>query len=82
MQDVYITIAAQIVAFIVWIARIEMRLRFLEQTHEKCNNHRMAVETTTQNKLDSIFASIAEIKTDIKWLVHKKKGDDHDPKVL
>jgi len=75
MIELYATVVAQIIAFVVWIARIEMRLRFLEKDHSTCQIARLSAEASTQIKLDEVSRKLAEIATDIKWLTSQKRGE-------
>lgn len=73
-MDIYIALVAQIVAFIVWIVRLEMRVKFLQDSHEGCKKIRELAEVGVSEKLERIVESIAEMKTDIKWLINNNNS--------
>lgn len=65
----WFAVATQVVGFVVWIVRMEMRLSSLKERHMECQEQRVSKEDTVVTRLDKIEISTAEIKNDLKWLI-------------
>jgi hypothetical protein len=81
MMEVYIGVAVQLVAFVVWIARLEMKVKFLQDTHDVCKIGRDAAvvakeiaDAQTVAVLGNINKQLAELGTDVKWLISSRNG--------
>ena len=73
-MDMYVTIAVQLVAIVVWIARLEMKVRFLQETHDQCRAAKEIAEKSSVEKLNEIAKQLAELGTDVKWLICSQNG--------
>jgi hypothetical protein len=82
MIELGVTVAVQLVAFVVWIARLEMKVKYLQETHDLCRAARVVIDASTVNKLTEIAKQLAELGTDVKWLINSKNGGSHNEKVL
>jgi len=74
MNELYVLVGAQIVGFVVWIVRLEMRLRFLQESYDvyKLLSDRQEISTVT--RLDKIEGALSQIATDLKWIVKNING--------
>jgi len=81
MLEVYVGIAVQLVAFVVWIARLEMKVKYLQETHDVCKIGREAAiiakdvaDALAVSALNNITKQLAELSTDVKWLISSRNG--------
>jgi len=81
-MDLYVAIAVQLVAFVVWIARLEMKVKYLQETHDACKIGREAAivakeiaDALSVSVLNNITKLLAELGTDVKWLIKAQNGD-------
>jgi len=81
MIEMYVAIGVQLVAFVVWIARLEMKVKFLQETHDSCKLGRDAAavakdiaDALSVSVLNSINKQLAELGTDVKWLISSRNG--------
>lgn len=72
--EMWAAIVGQVVGFVVWIARLEMKVKFLEKEQGSCMAERQKTESSTVAKLNEIGNALAELRTDVKWLIHQKGG--------
>jgi hypothetical protein len=81
IMDLYVTIAVQLVAFVVWIARLEMKVKYLQETHDVCKLSKDAASVAKDiadalavTTLNNITKQLAELSTDVKWLISSRNG--------
>ena len=51
-----------------------MKTREVEKAHHECHALRVREESEMNSKLDAVQIDMAEIKTDVKWLVKTAKN--------
>ena len=81
MIELGVTVAVQLVAFVVWIARLEMKVKYLQETHDVCKIGREAAiiakdvaDALAVSALNNITKQLAELSTDVKWLISSRNG--------
>lgn len=74
MTELWVLVGAQIVGFVVWIVRLEMRLRFLQESYDVYKLLSDKQELSTVTRLDKIETFLAEISTDLKWIIKNVNG--------
>lgn len=79
--ELYVAIGVQLVAFVIWIARIEMKVKYLQETHDVCklsSDAASAAKATAAalavTTLNGITKQLAELSTDVKWLISSRNG--------
>ena len=80
----WFAISAQIVGFVVWIVRLEGKVNELRDKHDACQGRRQINEDRVIIQLNKMDVLLAELSTDMKWLVNgkkeNKKEDGHEPR--
>ncbi len=80
MTELWVLLGAQIVGFVVWIVRLEMRLRFLQESYDVYKLLSDKQEVSTLGRLSKIENLLSEIGTDLKWIIKNVNGADrHNP---
>jgi hypothetical protein len=71
-----IAIFSQIIGFVVWLARLEMRVKMLQELHEDCQKRRMIFDDESLKRLENIEKSLVKIETDIQWIKKDRQAYD------
>jgi hypothetical protein len=72
-EATWFAIAAQVVGFVVWIVRLEGKVNELRDKHDACQVRRQVNEDRVILQLNKMDVLLAELSTDMKWLVNGKK---------
>jgi hypothetical protein len=79
--ELYVAVGVQLVAFVIWIARLEMKVKYLQETHDYCKVGRDAAivakeisDALAVTVLNNITKQLAELGTDVKWLINANGG--------
>lgn len=71
MMDIFtswVPVVLWIMGGIVWLARLEMQVRFIGRQQEQCLRERFKKDSIAENRLATIENLLIELRTDIKWL--------------
>jgi len=72
----WVPVAIWAIGGIVWLARLEMQVRFIARQQEQCLRERWKKDENTVKRLESIEHLLTELRTDVKWLRRIKDGKD------
>ena len=74
MTELWAILGAQVIGFVVWIVRLEMRLRFLQESYDVYKLISDKQEISTVTRLEKIESELSQIATDLKWIVKNING--------